>query len=181
VAADDYLFVRAELGQANAVLEATREAWAEVMPAGTFDYTFMDGEFAQMHRADTQQRNLLLILAGITLFVACLGLTGLVAYLSDRRRAEIGVRKTLGASVASIVGLLSRDVVMGLAVAFVVAVPIAYGAASTWLEQFAYRIELGPAAFGAAGLVVAVFALGATASQAYRAAQIDPAMAVREE
>jgi len=83
--------------------------------------------------------------------------------------------------VASIVGLLSRDVVMGLAVAFVVAVPIAYGAASTWLEQFAYRIELGPAAFGAAGLVVAVFALGATASQAYRAAQIDPAMAVREE
>jgi putative ABC transport system permease protein len=178
---DGNLFVRAEPGQANAVLEATREAWAAVMPAGTFDYTFMDGEFAQMHRADTQQRNLLLILAGITLFVACLGLIGLVAYLSDRRRAEIGVRKTLGASVASIVGLLSRDVVMGLAVAFVVAVPVAYGAASTWLEQFAYRIDLGPVAFGAAGLVVAVFALGATASQAYRAAQIDPAIAVREE
>ena len=178
---DDYLFVRAEPGQANAVLEATRKAWAEVMPAGTFDYTFMDGEFAQMHRADTQQRNLLLILAGITLLVACLGLIGLVAYLSDRRRAEIGVRKTLGASVTSIVGLLARDVVMGLAVAFVVAVPVAYGAASTWLEQFAYRVELGPAAFGAAGLVVAVFALGATASQAYRAAQIDPAVAVREE
>lgn len=178
---DDYLFVRAEPGQARAVLDATRETWAEVMPAGTFDYTFMDGEFAQMHRTDTQQRNLLLILAGITLFVACLGLIGLVAYLTDRRRAEIGVRKTLGASVASIVGLFSRDVVIGLAVAFVVAVPVAYGAASMWLEQFAYRIELGPAAFLAAGLVVAVFALGATASQAYRAAQIDPALAVRDE
>lgn len=76
---DDYLFVRAEPGQANAVLKATREVWSAVMPAGTFDYTFMDGEFAQMHRADTQQRNLLLILAGITLFVACLGLIGLVA------------------------------------------------------------------------------------------------------
>ena len=178
---DDYLFVRAEPGQATAVLEATRAVWAEVMPAGTFDYTFMDGEFAQMHRTDTQQRNLLLILAGITLLVACLGLIGLVAYLADRRRAEIGVRKALGASTATIVRLLSREVVIGLGIAFVLAVPLAYVAASTWLEQFAYRVALRPTAFVAAGFVVALFALGATASQTYRAAQIDPARAMRDE
>ncbi|NBB73714.1 MAG: hypothetical protein GVY35_08555, partial [Bacteroidetes bacterium] len=135
--ADNYLFVRAEPGQANAVLEATRAAWTEIMPAGTFDYMFMDGEFAQMHRADTQQRNLLLILAGIALFVACLGLIGLVAYLADRRRAEIGVRKALGASALSIVKLFSREVAVG--------------------------------------------ALGATASQVYRATQIDVATAIRQE
>ena len=178
---DDYFFVRAEPGQANAVLEATREAWTEIMPAGTFDYTFMDGEFAQMHRADTQQRNLLLILAGITLLVACLGLVGLVAYLADRRRAEIGVRKALGASALSIVRLFSREVGIGLGVAFIVAVPIAYVAASTWLDQFAYRVELGPVAFVGAGLVVAIVALGATASQVYRATQIDVATAIRGE
>jgi putative ABC transport system permease protein len=173
------LFVRAEPGQARSVLSATREAWNDVMPAGTFEYTFMNDEFAQMHRADTQQRNLLLVLAGLALLVACLGLIGLVAYLADRRRAEIGVRKTLGASVASIVGLLSREVVAGLAVAFLVAVPLAYVAASAWLEQFAYRIDMGPVAFGAAGVIVGAFALGAAASQAYRAAQVDPAVAVR--
>jgi len=178
---DDYLFVRAESGQANAVLEATREAWTEIMPAGTFDYTFMDGEFAEMHRADRQQRNLLLILAGVALFVACLGLVGLVAYLADRRRAEIGVRKTLGASAASIVRLFTKDVLTGLGVAFVVAVPVAYVAASAWLEQFAYRIALSPLAFIGAGLLVALVALGAAASQAWRAAQVDPALAVREE
>ena len=179
--ADDYLFVRAEPGQASSVLDATREAWTEVMPASTFDYTFMDGEFAQMHRADTQQRNLLLILAGITLLVACLGLVGLVAYLADRRRAEIGVRKVLGASALSIVRLFSREVGIGLGVAFIVAVPIAYMAASTWLDQFAYRVEIGLIAFVGAGLVVAIVALGATASQVYRATQIDVATAIRGE
>jgi putative ABC transport system permease protein len=134
-----------------------------------------------MHRADRQQRNLLLILAGVALFVACLGLVGLVAYLADRRRAEIGVRKTLGASAMSIVQLFTKDVLIGLAVAFVLAVPVAYVAASAWLEQFAYRIAMGPLEFMGAGLLVALVALGAAASQAWRAAQIDPALAVREE
>jgi putative ABC transport system permease protein len=134
-----------------------------------------------MHRADRQQRNLLLALAGITLFVACLGLVGLVAYLADRRRAEIGVRKTLGASTTAIVRLFTKDVLIGLGVAFALAVPAAYLAASAWLESFAYRIDLGPTAFAAAGLVVGAFALGAAASQAWRAAQVDPAVAVRDE
>ena len=178
---DEYLFVRAQPGRATVVLDATREVWSEVMPAGTFDYTFMDGEFAEMHRADRQQRNLLLILAGVALFVACLGLVGLVAYLADRRRAEIGVRKTLGASAMSIVQLFTKDVLTGLAVAFALAVPVAYVAASAWLEQFAYRIAMGPLEFMGAGLLVALVALGAAASQAWRAAQIDPALAVREE
>jgi len=140
----------------------------------------MDDEFTQMHRVDTQQRNLLLILAGITLLMACLGLIGLVAYLSDRRRAEIGVRKTLGASVASIVALLTRDVLMGLGVAFTVAVPVSYVVASSWLEQFAYRIDLGPGGFGVSGLIVALFALAATASQVYRAALVELAVAVQD-
>jgi putative ABC transport system permease protein len=178
---DEYLFVRSRPGQTDAVLEATRDVWTDVMPAGTFDYTFMDGEFAEMHRADRQQRNLLLALAGITLFVACLGLVGLVAYLADRRRAEIGVRKTLGASTTAIVRLFTKDVLIGLGVAFALAVPAAYLAASAWLESFAYRIDLGPTAFAAAGLVVGAFALGAAASQAWRAAQVDPAVAVRDE
>lgn len=178
---DNTLIVRSQPGRAVDVLDRAREAWNRVMPAGTFDYTFMDDEFAEMHRTDTQQRNLLLILAGITLLVACLGLIGLVAYVSDRRRAEIGIRKTLGASVTSVVMLLSREVIVGLACAFVVAAPLAYGVASMWLEQFAYRIHVGPTAFGIAGVLVAVVALGATASQAYRAARIDPAVAVREE
>jgi putative ABC transport system permease protein len=141
---DDYFFVRAEPGQANAVLEATRAAWTEIMPAGTFDYMFM-------------------------------------AYLADRRRAEIGVRKALGASALSIVKLFSREVAVGLGVAFIVAAPIAFVAASTWLDQFAYRVEPGPVAFVGAGLVVAVVALGATASQVYRATQIDVATAIRQE
>lgn len=178
---DNNLIVRSKPGQAVDVLSRARAMWEEVMPAGTFDYTFMDEEFAQIHRADTQQRNLLLLLAGITLLVACLGLIGLVAYISDRRQAEIGIRKTLGASVLSIIILLSKEILVGLGIAFVVAVPLAYSIGASWLESFAYRIELGPAVFIASGMLVALVALAATASQAYRAAQIDPAVAVREE
>jgi putative ABC transport system permease protein len=178
---DDYLFVRADSGATDAVLDATREVWTEVMPGGTFDYTFMDDEFAAMHRADRQQRNLLLILAGVALLVACLGLVGLVAYVADRRRGEIGVRKTMGATVPSIIGLFTKDVLRWLGAAFVVAVPVSYLAASWWLGQFAYRVEIGPAAFLGAGLLVGVFAVAAAASQAYRAARIDPAVAMRDE
>jgi putative ABC transport system permease protein len=134
-----------------------------------------------MHRADRQQRNLLLVLAGVTLFVACLGLVGLVAYRADRRRAEIGVRKTLGASTASIIGLFTTDVLRWVGVAFVLAVPMAYGVATTWLAPFAYRIDLGPAVFGGAGLVVALLAVVVTVSQVRHAAQIDPATAIRGE
>ena len=178
---DDYLFVRARPGEVDAVLGAVREAWTETMPPGTFDYTFLDDEFAQMHRADRQQRTLLLVLAGVTLFVACLGLVGLVAYRTDRRRAEIGVRKTLGASTASIIGLFTKDVLRWVGVAFVLAVPVAYGAATTWLAPFAYRIDVGPMVFGGAGLVVALLAVGVIVSQVGRAAQIDPATAIRGE
>jgi putative ABC transport system permease protein len=178
---DDYLFVRAAPGKSAAVENLVREAWDEVMPTGTYSASFMDQEFAQMHAADRQQRTLLLVLAGIALGVACMGLVGLVTYVADRRRAEIGIRKTLGATSLSIVHLLTRDVATGLGIAAVLAAPVAYLAASTWLDQFAYQVDLQPTPFLASAAIVGVLALLACATCALQAAQTDPARAVREE
>ena len=178
---DDYLFVRAASGERENVESIVREVWNDVMPPGTYSASYLDEEFAAMHAADHQQRILLLLLAGLALVVACLGLVGLVAYVADRRRAEIGVRKTLGATQLSIVGLLTRDVAIGLGVAAVAAAPVAYVVASTWLDQFAYRIDLNPLPFVAAAAIVSTLALLVCTGRAMRAAKSDPARAVREE
>jgi len=179
--ADEYLMVRSEPGASRPVREAVEAAWTDVMPPATFAAQYMDQEFEQMHRADHQQRNLLLILAGLTLLVSCLGLTGLVSYLADRRKGEIGVRKTLGATVSSIVMLFTHEVVRGLGVATLIGLPLAYLIATEWLAQFAYRISPGIVVGIVSITVVGAVAMGATALQAYRAATADVVASLRDE
>ena len=177
---DEYLLVRSEPGETREVRAAVESVWNEVMPPATFDATYMDQEFNAMHVSEYKQRTLLLILAGLTLLVSCIGLIGLVAYVADRRRAEIGVRKTLGASARSIVGLFTRDIGISLAIGSVIALPAAYAVAQIWLDQFAYRISPGVPMFAVAVGVVGVVALTATTSQAYRAATTDVVSALRD-
>jgi putative ABC transport system permease protein len=167
--------------QLPAAIEHARETWAELFPGYPFDYAFVDDSFDEQYQAEARLSRVIGAFAGLAILVACLGLFGLAAFTAEQRRREVGVRKVLGASVASLVGLLSKDFMKLVAIAFVLGAPLAYWGMTRWLEGFAYRVTLGPGLFVAAGLIALVIALATVSGQALRAATADPVKAIRAE
>lgn len=153
----------------------------ELVPGSIFRYVFLDDAFDQLYRQEDRLSRVFGLFAGLAVLVACLGLFGLAAYTTERRRKEVGVRKVLGATVGGIVVLLSKEFARLVLVAFVVAVPLAYFVMSRWLEGFAYRIALGPGVFLLAGAVALLIALLTVSAHAFRAATTDPTQALRSE
>ena len=162
-------------------IAAVEMAYRMVFPGNPFNYYFADAAFDEQYRADRRFATLFAGFAGIAIVIACLGLFGLAAFAAEQRTKEIGVRKVLGASVASIVGLLSMDFLKLVVFAFVLAVPVAFFAMQRWLENFAYRIEIGPGVFLLAGLASMLIALATVSYQAVRAAMADPVESLRYE
>jgi putative ABC transport system permease protein len=165
-------------GETLAFLEAR---WRALDPGHPFTYEFFDEQVGQFHEAEDRLGKVLGAFALLAVGIACLGLFGLAAFAAERRTKEVGVRKVLGASAASIVVLLSRDFVALVAAAFVVAAPLAHLAMSRWLEGFAYRTAIGPGVFAAAGALALLIALATVSLQALRAASSDPVKALRYE
>ncbi|MGB3541535.1 ABC transporter permease, partial [Rubrivirga sp.] len=162
-------------------LTALEDAYVSLFPGNPFQVTFVDALFDAEYRADQRFATLFTLFAGLAVLIACLGLVGLAAFTAEQRRKEIGVRKVLGASVASVVGLLSRDFVRLVLVGAVVATPVAWWVLSVWLEDYAYRIDLGPLPFVAAAGAAMIAAFVAVISQSLRAAMTDPVRALRAE
>ena len=135
----------------------------------------------KQHVTDERMGRTFLVFTGIAIFIACLGLFGLATFIARQRTKEIGIRKVLGASVAGIVGLLSKDFVKLVLIAILVATPIAWWATSMWLEDFAYRTNIQWWIFVVSGLSAVVIALFAVGWQAIRAAIADPVKSLREE
>ena len=165
----------------DAVQAHARQVWNELLPNARHETFFLDEQFAQEYRSERRLVRTFGIFAGLAVLIACLGLFGLAAFTAERRTKEIAVRKAMGASVASIVGLLSKDFLKLVALGFVVAVPLAWYGMHQWLTGFAYRIDLGPLVFTAAGLLALVVALTTVGYQALRAARTNPAQALRDE
>lgn len=167
-------------GIANA-MDHLRTVVSEVAPGVAFDYTFLDDTFEQMYRSEQRLATIFAAFALIAIIVACMGLFALAAFSVRRRTKEIGVRKALGATAASIVGLLSTEYAGLLAAGLVVGTPVAYIGMQRWLQDFAYRVDVGIAPFvWTAGLAVLVAGLSVSI-HALRAAQTDPATALRDE
>jgi putative ABC transport system permease protein len=177
----DAVLARVQPGSADDAVGALRAAWQEAYPDALFEYRFTDAAFDAAYRSEERLGTLFTVFAGLAIFIGCLGLFGLAAYAAEQRRKEIGVRKVLGATVTDIVVLLARDFVVLVAAAALVAAPVAYLAMDRWLDDFAYRVELGPLLFVAAGLVALVIALATVSGQAFRAATADPVKALRTE
>jgi putative ABC transport system permease protein len=173
--------VRLASGQTEAGLDAVRDAWSQLLPERPFTYAFLDQQIEAQYRAEQRLGRLFVLFAGLAVGVAALGLFGLVAYATRRRTREIGIRKVLGATVSSIVGLLSREFLLLVAAAFLVAAPLAYLGVQAWMQQFAYRAPVGWELFLGAGACVAGAALLVTGIQAARAALTDPVRAIRQE
>ena len=171
--------VRLAAGTSDGV-SAVRSTWEEVLPDAPFDYSFLDSKIAGAYAAEQQTRRLVGAGAGLALFVALLGLIGLTGFTVRRRTKEIGIRKALGASVTSIVRLLSTDVAMLVGIGVLVGGPAAYLLAEWWLQDFARRIVLTPWPFLVVGGLALLFALMAVSVHTIRAARIDPARTLRD-
>ena len=154
---------------------------ASVAPDVAFDYAFLDDEFDAMYRSEERLASIFAVFAGIAIFVACMGLFGLAAFAAQRRTKEIGIRKVLGASLADVMGLLSKEFALLIGIALVVGSPIAYWTLQEWLQDFAYRVSVGPMAFALTAGVAFVIAGASVSYHAIRAAQTDPARALRSE
>jgi ABC-type antimicrobial peptide transport system permease subunit len=141
----------------------------------------MSNLVADLYEQEARFTTLSGVLAGIAILLAALGLASLVAYLTRLRMKEIGVRKALGGSVASIVALLNKEYVQLVGAAFFVGVPLAWWAAHTWLGQFVNQVGVSPLVFVGTGLGALVVAVLAVSTQALRAARVDPATVLRSE
>lgn len=173
--------MRLKAGDPSEALSALKQKWQRLAPDQPFQYTFLNERFDRAYRAEARFGQVFGIFAGLAILIACLGLFGLTAFAAERRTKEIGVRKALGASIKSIVALLSKDFLKLVVIAFVVAVPVAYWAMSEWLQGFAYRTDIGIGVFLLAGLLAVVVALLTISYHALRAAQTDPVDALQYE
>lgn len=158
-----------------------RAAWTAFFPDYEPTIGALGSAFAAQYDEERRLAQTFAVFAGLAVLLACLGLLGLAAYATAQRTKEIGIRKVLGASVGSIVALVSKEFVLLVGVAFVVAVPVAWLAMDRWLEDFAYRVDLGPLVFLGAGLLALLIAVATVSAQALRAATSDPVRSLRYE
>jgi putative ABC transport system permease protein len=155
--------------------------FARISTETPFEYYFLDQDFARQYQQDEKMMEVYGNVAGLTIFVACLGILGLASFSAERRTKEIGVRKVLGSSSSRIVGLLAKDFVRLVLLANVIAWPVAYWAMNNWLKDYAYRFELGPGTFLLAGAIALVIATLTVGTQALKAALANPVEALRYE
>lgn len=162
-------------------LARVEQAWSDVASGVPFQYAFLEDRIAEAYATEERQQNLVRYASILALLIAALGLFGHATLTAERRRKEMGIRKVLGASEMGIIGLLSRDALGLVLVAFVVAVPPAYVAARQWLQGFAYRVDVGVPLFLQAAALVVLVALASVVYQAYRAATADPVRTLRTD
>jgi putative ABC transport system permease protein len=163
------------------LLSQVENKYKAIFPGLPFSYQFLDDSFGQMYRTEQRAGKVALVFAVLTIMIACLGLFGLATYMAEQRTKEIGVRKVLGASVSTIVNLLSKDFLKLVAIATVIAIPTAWLAMHTWLQDFAYRTDLGWWIFAVAAIIVAVIAIATVSTQAIKAALANPVKSLRTE
>jgi putative ABC transport system permease protein len=175
------LSVKLKGGRTREAIAFIQGVWRQNCPDHPLEYQFLDDHFTEVYRADTQVSGIVGILAGLAIFISCLGLFGLASYAAERRVKEIGIRKVMGAGVASIVALLSRHFVRLVLLANVIAWPLAYFAVHRWLEDYAYRIPISWWVFALAGILALGIALGTVSILAVRAAMANPVKSLRSE
>ena len=146
-----------------------------------FEYHFLDKQWDLFYREDKIRQSVFLMAAMLTIIIACLGLFGLATYAAQQRIKEIGIRKVLGASVTSIVGMLSKDFLKLVFVAAVVAFPVAWWVMHSWLQDFAFHINISWWIFVIAGGLAIMIALFTISFQAIRAAISNPVKTLRTE
>ncbi len=172
---------RVETKDISGTIGLLRSKWREFLPNQPFDYSFLDERFADMYQTEQRIGKIFGVFAGLAIFIGCLGLFGLAAFTAERRTKEIGIRKVLGATAPNIVRLLLKEFVILVAVANVIAWPVAFWVMKGWLKDFSYRISLNVWVFVGAGLLTLFIAMLTVSFQAIKAALANPANSLRYE
>jgi putative ABC transport system permease protein len=177
----DYVVVKTAPGAMKQAIGTLRKQFAMVYPQAVFDYGFVDKDLDALYASDQRMGKLFNVFSVLAIFISCLGLFGLSAYTTQRRIKEIGVRKVLGASVKGIVGLLAREFLIPVALATLIAFPLAAWGMDKWLHAFAYRIGLEWWFFAVSGGLALLVALFTVSYQSLQAARSNPVKALRTE
>lgn len=175
------IIARIEGAKTQETLEGLKQVSQKINPAFPFDYRFVDDTFAEQYRSENTIGKLAYYFSAMAIFICCLGLLGLVTFTMEQRTKEIGVRKVLGASVSTIFRLLSRDFLVLVVLAFLIATPLAWYIMSNWLASFAYRTQVGLAVFLISGVVAIGVSLATISYQTLKAALANPVKSLRTE
>ncbi|PPK99269.1 ABC-type antimicrobial peptide transport system, permease component [Parapedobacter indicus] len=162
-------------------LRSVKEIWEGTFPNFVYEYRFLDEKIAAFYKQENQLAQLYKIFAGISIFLSCLGLYGLASFMAVQKIKEVGIRKVLGATAGNIVYLFSKEFIILIAIAFVIATPIAWYYMHQWLQDYAYRIHVSGWLFVAGGLVALLIALATISFQTIKAAIANPVKSLRTE
>lgn len=175
------LIVKTKNVAVASVLTTAEQQWDDFNTGEPFSYTFLDESFSHTYSKEQHMGTILSIFTLLTIFVACLGLFGLITFATEQRFKEIGIRKVLGANVSEIVGLLAKDFIKLILIAFLIAFPLGYFFMKRWLEDFAYRIELNVWQFVAAAVITLAIAMLTISYKSIKAALANPVKSLRTE
>lgn len=175
------LYIKTTGQEAPKAIAALETQWKKYNAGFPFTYAFLDDTFNNLYKSEQRTELLYNIFAGIAIFISCLGLFGLAAYTAQVRTREIGVRKVLGAGIAGIIRLLATDFVKLVFVAILIAVPVAWYVMDRWLQDFAYKINIGWTVFAIAGCLAMLVAIVTISFQSIKAAVANPVKSLRTE
>ncbi len=175
------LAARIRAGSISKTIRQAEQLWHQQFPNKPFTYEFLDNTFNRTYQVEARTGKVFGLFAGLAIFISCLGLFGLVTFTAEARTKEIGVRKVLGASTSSIVALLSKDFLKLILIAIGIASPVAWWAMNTWLQEFAYKIDIAWWVFALAGGLATAVALLTISFQSVKAALTNPVTSLRSE
>ena len=173
--------VRLKAGNLTANLNTLKQVWKNIAPDQEFEYRFLDETVAAQYRQEQRTATIVKIASALSIFIACMGLFGLATLTVVRRTKEIGIRKVLGASISSVVRLLSKEFLFLIIIAAMIAFPLGWWAMNKWLQDFAYRVHIEWWVFPLAGIVALLIALLTVSFQAIKAALANPVKSLRTE
>ncbi len=176
-----YIAIKLKAGNLGTVKEQVQQAWDKYYPEYANQTYFLDERIENFYQQEHQLALLYKIFAGIAIFISCLGLYGLVSFMAVQRKKEVGIRKVLGASIAQIIYLFSREFTILILVAFAIAAPVAWYMMSNWLAHFVYRIPMRPVLFLLAVVISVMIAWLTVGYKSFRAALVNPARSLKSE
>jgi len=162
-------------------MQSIKKIWEQTFPNSVYEYRFLDEKIESFYKQESQLSSLYKIFAVIAIFLSCLGLYGLASFMAVQRIREVGIRKVLGASVSSVVYLFSKEFIVLITIAFIIASPVAWYFMDKWLQDYVYRINISWWIFIVGGISSIIIALMTVSFQAIKAALANPVKSLKTE
>lgn len=177
----NYYAVRVKPDRINSVLPQLELAWVNIHPDKLYEYQFLDEKIAEFYQTEATMLQLIRVFSFIAIFIGCLGLYGLVAFMVSQKTKEIGIRKVLGSNMQEILWIFGKEFALLILIAFLIAAPLGWWLMQNWLQDFEYHISIGPGIFALSILLIAVVTAITVGYQSFRAARMNPVKSLRSE